>query len=126
MNRPAFFSFPNGAAAPLPFASDEYEARLEGLRAILAAEGLDAALLTSMHGIAYYCGFLYCSFGRPFALVVTPERSVLVSANIDGGQPGRRCHGESLTYTDWQRDNYWRAVRSLTGTAAGSGSRATT
>ena len=114
-DRPAFFPFPNGAKAPLPFAAAEYEARLAGLRRLLAAEGLDAAVLTSMHGIAYYSGFLYCSFGRPFGLVVTPERSVTVAANIDGGQPFRRCHGEALTYTDWQRDNFWRAVASLTG-----------
>lgn len=113
--RPDFFRFPNGAPAPLPFGSAEYDARLAGLRVILAAEGLDAAVLTSMHAIAYYTGFLYCAFGRPYAAIVTPERSVLVSANIDGGQPGRRCHGESLTYTDWRRDNYWRAVLSLTG-----------
>ena len=115
--RPDFFPFPNGDHAPLPFAPAEYEARLAGLRAILAAEGLHAAVLTSMHAIAYYTGFLYCSFGRPYALVVTPARSVTVAANIDGGQPWRRSHGEALTYTDWQRDNFWRAVLSLTGPA---------
>ena len=86
--RPAFFRFPNGDPAPLPFAPEEYDARLAGLRAILAEQGLDAAVLTLMHGIAYHTyGFLYCSFGRPYALVVTPERAVTVSANIDGGQP---------------------------------------
>ena len=73
-DRPAFFAFPNGDPAPLPFAAAEYDARLAGLRASLAAEDLDAAVLTSMQGIAYYCGFLYCSFGRPYALVVTPRR----------------------------------------------------
>ena len=114
-DRPAFFAFPNGEPAPLPFAAAEYDARLAGLRASLAAEGLDAAVLTSMQGIAYYCGFLYCSFGRPYALVVTPGASTLVAANIDGGQPHRRGHGEALTYTDWARDNFWRAVLSLTG-----------
>ncbi len=114
-DRPAYFPFPNGDRAPLPFAPAEYDNRLKGLREILAREQLDAAILTSMHGIAYYTGFLYCSFGRPFALVVTPERSVTVAANIDGGQPGRRSHGEALTYTDWQRDNFWRALLSLTG-----------
>jgi creatinase len=72
-------------------------------------------LLTSMHNIAYYSGFLYCSFGRPYACVVTADRSVTVSANIDGGQPWRRCHGENLVYTDWQRNNYWRAVKSVVG-----------
>jgi creatinase len=114
-DRPAFFPFPNGAKAPLPFAAAEYEARLAGLRATLAARGLDAAILTSMHGIAYYSGFLYCAFGRPYGLVVTADRDVLVAANIDGGQPWRRSHGEELTYTDWARDNFWRAVASLTG-----------
>lgn len=114
-HRPSFFAFPNGAKAPLPFAPEEYEVRLAGLRGILAAADLDAVLLTSMHGIAYYAGFLYCSFGRPYGLVVTADRSVTVAANIDAGQPWRRCHGESLTYTDWQRDNYWRAIASLAG-----------
>ncbi len=118
MTRPEFFAFPNGAPAPLPFPPAEYEARLAGLRAVMRNTGVEAAVLTSMQAIAYYSGFLYCSFGRPYALVVTEARSVTVAANIDGGQPGRRCHGEALTYTDWQRDNYWRAARSLTGTGA--------
>jgi creatinase len=113
--RPAFFAFPNGEKAPLPFPPAEYDARLAGLRRILAASGLDAALLTSMQGVAYYSGFLYCAFGRPYACVVTATGATLVAANIDGGQPWRRCHGDALTYTDWSRDNFWRAVRSLTG-----------
>ncbi len=112
-DRPAYFRFENGEAAPLPFTPAEYERRLAALRATLAAEGLSAALLTSMHSIAYHTGFLYCAFGRPYAAVVTADRVVTVAANIDGGQPGRRCHGEGLTYTDWARDNFWRAVRSL-------------
>ena len=111
--RPAFFRFENGAKAPLPFTAAEYERRLAGLRRIMAEHGLAAVLLTSMHNIAYHSGFLYCSFGRPYGCVVTPERVVTVAANIDAGQPWRRCHGEALTYTDWQRDNFWRAVRSL-------------
>jgi creatinase len=114
-DRPAFFPFPNGARAALPFPQAEYDARLAGLRAILAAEGLDAALLTSMHGIAYHSGFLYCAFGRPYGLVVTADRAIVVAANIDGGQPWRRSAFEALTYTDWARDNFWRAVASLTG-----------
>jgi len=74
-----------------------------------------AAVLTSMHNIAYYSGFLYCSFGRPYGLVVTAAENVTISAGIDAGQPWRRCHGDNITYTDWQRDNFWRAVRSVTG-----------
>jgi creatinase len=79
----------------------------------MADQKIDAMLLTSMHNIAYYSGFLYCSFGRPYACVVTADRSVTISANIDGGQPWRRCHSENIIYTDWQRNNYWRAIKSV-------------
>ena len=98
--RPAFLSLRNGEKAPLPFSRGEYDRRLAGLRAILAERGLDAAILTSMHGVAYYSGFLYCAFGRPYACVVTAERAVTVSAKIDGGQPWRRSAHENLVYTD--------------------------
>jgi creatinase len=111
--RPDFFELQNGSKAKLPFSDTEYENRLAGLRQLMASSGVDAMLLTSMHNIAYYSGFLYCSFGRPYACVVTAERCVTVSANIDGGQPWRRCHAENLIYTDWKRNNYWRAVKSI-------------
>ena len=114
-DRPTSYRFHNGEKAPLPFAPEEYETRLAGLRAILAERGLDACLLTSMHNVAYYSGFLYCSFGRPYGLVVTPERSVTIGAGIDAGQPWRRCHGDAITYTDWARDNFWRVVADLAG-----------
>lgn len=119
--RPESYRFHNGEKAPLPFAAEEYEARLAGLRRDMAAEGIEAAVLTSMHNIAYYSGFLYCAFGRPYALVVTAEDAVTISAGIDAGQPWRRCHGDSLTYTDWARDNFWRAVRSVAGTGKAVG-----
>ena len=114
-SRPEMYRYHNGEKAPLPFAAQEYEARLAGLRRIMADQGVDAVVLTSMHNIAYYSGFLYCSFGRPYGLVVTATDSVTISAGIDAGQPWRRCHGDNITYTDWQRDNYWRAVLSVTG-----------
>ena len=115
VSRPDFFSFHNGAKAPLPFSRAEYDRRLAGLRAIMAEMGVEAAILTSMHGVAYYSGFLYCAFGRPYACVVTQDRSVTVSANIDGGQPWRRSADDNVVYTDWRRDNYWRAVRDIVG-----------
>ena len=115
MQRPEFYTCENGTKAPLPFAPEDYDARLEGLRDLMELHGLDACLLTSMHNIAYYSGFLYCSFGRPYGLVVTRDRSVVISAGIDAGQPWRRCHSEALTYTDWARDNYWRAVAHVIG-----------
>jgi creatinase len=113
--RPEYFQLQNGNKAKLPFSNTEYETRLAKLRTLMSDAGVDAMLLTSMHNIAYYSGFLYCSFGRPYACVVTADRCVTVSANIDGGQPWRRCHGENLIYTDWQRNNYWRAVKSIIG-----------
>ncbi|MCB1397943.1 MAG: M24 family metallopeptidase [Rhodobacter sp.] len=113
-NRPEFYRFHQGQRV-LPFAAEDYDARLSGLRASMAAEGVEACVFTSMHAIAYYSGFLYCSFGRPYGLVVTATDSVTISAGIDAGQPWRRCHGDNITYTDWARDNYWRAILSVTG-----------
>ncbi|MHA7875709.1 aminopeptidase P family protein [Roseivivax sp.] len=115
MQRPDFYHCPNGDKAPLPFAAAEYEARLAGLRAIMREVEVEVCVLTSMHNIAYYSGFLYCAFGRPYGLVVTFEADVVVSAGIDSGQPWRRCHGEQITYTDWRRDNFWRAVGHVGG-----------
>jgi len=113
MKRPNFFQFVNGPKATLPFTDKEYENRLTGLRKIISENNLDAVILTSMQNVAYYSGFLYCSFGRPYACVVTSKRSTVVSANIDAGQPGRRCYGENLIYTDWERNNYLKAITSL-------------
>ncbi|MBU2959520.1 aminopeptidase P family protein [Citreicella sp. C3M06] len=114
MDRPAFYRFHQGDRV-LPFTPEEYDARLAGLRAIMAEAGIDACVLSSMHNIAYYSGFLYCSFGRPYALVVTKADSVTISAGIDAAQPWRRSHGDNITYTDWARNNYWRAILSVTG-----------
>jgi len=113
IQRPEFFELQNGSKAQLPFSDAEYEGRLGKLRVLMSDSGVDAMLLTSMHNIAYYSGFLYCSFGRPYACVVTADRCVTVSANIDLGQPWRHCYGDNLIYTDWQRNNYWRAVSSI-------------
>jgi creatinase len=112
-NRPDVFVCENGDKAPLPFSDAEYARRLGALRAAMAAADVPAAVLTSMHNIAYHSGFLYCSFGRPYALVVTAEACTVVGANIDAGQPWRRSVGSAVIYTDWRRDNYWRAVNDL-------------
>ena len=116
--RPDMYRFHNGTKSPLPFEAAEYEARLEELRERMEAAGVAAAVFTSMHNIAYYSGFLYCAFGRPYGLVVTDTDCVTVSAGIDAGQPWRRSFADNITYTDWQRDNYWRAILSITGKGA--------
>ena len=115
MDRPEFYRFHQGEKT-LPFPEAEYEARLAILRRHMSELGIDACVFTSMHCVAYYCGFLYCAFGRPYALVVTASDCVSFSAGIDAAQPWRRGFGDNITYTDWQRNNYWRAIRSITGT----------
>ena len=113
-DRPQQYRFHQGDRV-LPFAAEEYDERLDHLRDLMEVQGIDACLFTSMHNVAYYSGFLYCSFGRPYGLVVTATESVTISAGIDASQPWRRCHGDNITYTDWQRDNFWRTVLSVTG-----------
>ena len=115
--RPDTFTCHNGEKATLPFSQGEYDRRLAELRMIMEKRSLSAVLLTSMHNIAYYSGFLYCSFGRPYGCVVTHDDCTTVTANIDGGQPWRRSHGGNVIFTDWRRDNFWRAVVDLIGVA---------
>ena len=115
MDRPEFYRFHNGEKAVQAFDAAEFDTRLAGLREIMAAAGVEACVFTSMHAIAYYSGFLYCAFGRPYGLIVTATQDVTISAGIDAGQPWRRSHGDNITYTDWTRDNYWRAILSVTG-----------
>ncbi|AXI48362.1 creatininase [Sulfitobacter sp. SK012] len=114
-SRADMYRYHNGEKSTLPFEAAEYEARLEELRERMDAAGVAAAVFTSMHNIAYYSGFLYCSFGRPYGLVVTQTDCVTISAGIDAGQPWRRSFADNITYTDWQRDNYWRAILSVAG-----------
>lgn len=114
-NRPDYFTFHNGEKAPRPFPDSEYQHRLNSLQSHMRSTGIDVVVLSSMQNIAYYTGFLYCAFGRPYAAVVTPSGVTTLSANIDAGQPWRRCYGDNLVYTDWQRGNYWSALKKLVG-----------
>lgn len=110
-DRPALLELPNGRKVTPMFSAAEMERRLAALRALMTELDVDAVLFTSYHNINYYADFLYCHFGRFYGLVITHDRQVSISANIDFGQPYRRTYGENLVYTDWQRDNYFRAVR---------------
>ncbi len=110
---PDLKQIPNGKRVQGTFSDVEMQGRLDRLRVVMADRGVDAVLFTSIHNVNYYADFLYCSFGRPYGLVVTQEESTSISANIDAGQPWRRTFGENVVFTDWRRDNYVRAVQSL-------------
>ena len=104
----------NGEQAPMVFSADEIQSRLTKLREQMATQGVAACLFTSYHNINYYSGFLYCQFGRPYGLVVTTAEATTISANIDGAQPWRRGRNDNIVYTDWQRDNFFEAIKKLT------------
>lgn len=99
------------------FTDAEMRRRQDGLRALMAEQSLDAAILTSTHNICYHSGFVFCRFGRRYAFVVTDAEAVSVTAGIDAGQPWRRTFGDNVTYTDWQRDNFFHALQEEVGAA---------
>ena len=111
--RSSVITIENGEKVTGTFSKTEMERRLAALRGYMAEAGVEQVLFTSYHCINYYSDFLYCAFGRPYGLVVTAERATTISANIDGAQPWRRSFGDNVIYTDWQRDNYVRAVQQL-------------
>jgi creatinase len=115
MERPDFFTLKNGDKVKLPFTEKEYQRRLDNLRNVMNNNNLDMIILTSMHNIAYYTGFIYCSFGRPYGCIITKNKISTISANIDSSQPWRRSHSNNVIYTDWKRDNYLKAIVSIIG-----------
>jgi creatinase len=108
----------NGDAAPSTFPAAEYKRRLADLRAFMATSDISHALFSSYHNINYYGDFLFCHFGRFYGLVVDDQTQTSISANIDGGQPARRTIGKNIVYTDWARDNYFKAIAQLIPTGA--------
>ncbi len=113
MNMPRTIHIPNGDNIVHTFSDEEYKNRQRKLRDHMAQSNIDTVIFTSIHGINYYSDFLYCSFGRPYALVVTQDKVTSVTANIDGGQPFRRTFGENLVYTDWQKDSFFYALQQI-------------
>jgi len=112
MQMPQTLRIKNGQKVMSTFSAQEYATRQAKLRAHMAAENIDAAIFTSYHNVNYYTDFVYCSFGRPYAVVVTQDDVVTISANIDGGQPWRRTVGtDNIVYSDWQRDNFFVAIQ---------------
>ena len=113
MERPDFFELKNGSKVKLPFSQTEYQNRLDKLRTTISKNNLDMIILTSMHNIAYYTGFIYCSFGRPYGCVISEKKIVTISANIDASQPWRRSFCDNVIYTDWKKDNFLKAIVSI-------------
>ena len=105
----------NGEKAYSPFSDTEMARRQGAMRKHLAATELDACIFTSYHNICYFSGFMYCAFGRRFAMVLTADEATTITPAIDGGQPWRRSYGDNLTYTDWRRDNYFQALKDRLG-----------
>ena len=99
MERPDFFSLKNGEKVKLPFSNKEYDQRVSKLRSVMDKNNLDMIILTSMHNIAYYTGFIYCSFGRPYGCVVTKNKISTISANIDASLPWRRSHCNNVIFS---------------------------
>lgn len=109
----SLISIKNGTPVKNTFSKAEYDIRIQKLRTYMAAHNIYQVLFTSYHNIAYYSDFLYCHFGRFYGHVVGSDTATTISANIDGGQPWRRTVGDNLIYTDWHRDNYFKAVQKL-------------
>ena len=107
----------NGDKAKGTFSAGEMRRRLDAIRRHMVDNDVDAALFTSYHNINYYADFMYCQFGRRYGFFVDQDNATSISAGIDGGQPWRRTHGSNLTYTDWQKDNYFHAIRQIIGGA---------
>ena len=70
----------NGERVPNTFSQEEYAIRLSRLRDLMVEQNLDAVVFTSYQNINYYSDFLFCHFGRFYALVVTHDTATSVSA----------------------------------------------
>ena len=113
----------NGEKVTPTFSPEEMGRRNAALRGHMAENGIDAVVFTSYQNINYYSDFLYTQFGRTYGLVVTQDRHVTVSANIDAGMPWRRSFDDNVVYTDWQRDSFYYAAKEVLKEAGFSGGR---
>lgn len=113
-NLPQTIRIKNGNKVKPTFSHEEFKQRQQKLRKLMAENNIEATVFTSIHNINYFSDFLHCAFGRPYGLVITQEKVATISANIDGGQPWRRTVGDdNIIFTDWHKDNYFRAVKEL-------------
>ncbi len=113
MDRHRLLTIRNGEKVKPTFSNAEMTTRNQRLREYMAEQGIDAALLTSIHNVNYFADFVYTSFGRNYGLVVTEKDHTTISANVDYGQPYRQSFGDNIAYTDWHKDNFFEAVKKL-------------
>ena len=78
---PTFVNCRQGEKTGSIFSSQEMENRLKKLRQKMVENNIDVCIFTSYHNICYYSEFLFCKFGRPYALVVTLDDQTSVAAN---------------------------------------------
>lgn len=64
------------------FSKEEMQNRVDKLRALMKDQKLEACVFTSIHNVNYFSDFLYCAFGRPYALVVTDEELTVIGASM--------------------------------------------
>ncbi len=104
----------NGDKAFRPFSDDEMARRHALIREWMARHEVGAVLFTSPPSVTYFSGWRYRAFGRKYAMVVTPDSATTITSGTDGGNAWRNGYGHNMTYTDWRRDNFYRAVRQST------------
>jgi len=104
-----------GKKRPRIFSDTEFERRVSNVREHMEKEGISACLFTSYHNIVYLSNFLYVSMGRPYGLVITKDKNIVISSYVDYGHPWRTCTGDNIVYTDWRKDNYFQAVKEAIG-----------
>ena len=118
MNMPRLHDYrENGNRAPQMFSASEMDRRLESVRGSLRSLDVEVALFTSYQNICWLSGFLYCRFGRRYGLVVDHENSTSIGAGIDGGQPWRRTHGDSMI-TIFMLSRIWSGMRGVSASSS--------
>ena len=126
LNRPEMYRFHNGGEKDtLPFADQEYHDRLAGLRDIMEMHDLDAVVLTSHAQRRLLLGLSLLQLRAALCLRGDEDR-MRDDQRRDRRGPAVAAQsiGDNITYTDWARDNMWRAVASVTGTGKAVGCEA--
>ena len=103
----------NGPKAVPTFPAAEMQRRLDAIRGVMAdgRHRRRAVHLLPQHQLLLGLPLLRSSAGR-YGLVVTPDASTSISRR-HRRRPALRgaASASNVTYTDWQKDNYFHAVR---------------